>query len=271
VKNDSLAVGIVSIATNNYILYWKELAQSLEEFSETEVSFTLHILTDDVDLADQISQELKKVTIKIYQIDPLGWPEATLMRYKLMEEHSSFFEEEVLMYLDSDMKVLKIPPRNLFESCFETGMALVEHPGFYRPKGFRRVILYLFNPRIFITDLRSIKTHLAIGSWETNQKSTAYVSKQERKFYYCGGAWFGKNENFKGLVRTLRKRVDDDLENGVVAIWHDESHLNAFISDRRHSISLPEYCYEISFPQLKNISCKIAVVNKNLNSIWNRD
>ena len=261
-KNDSLAVGIVSIATNNYILYWKELAQSLEEFSETEVSFTLHILTDDVDLADQISQELKKVTIKIYQIDPLGWPEATLMRYKLMEEHSSFFEEEVLMYLDSDMKVLKIPPRNLFESCFETGMALVEHPGFYRPKGFRRVILYLFNPRIFITDLRSIKTHLAIGSWETNQKSTAYVSKQERKFYYCGGAWFGKNENFKGLVRTLRKRVDDDLENGVVAIWHDESHLNWWAANFVFESLTPTICFDPRYPQLRDLPEYIRAVDK---------
>jgi hypothetical protein len=73
------------------------------------------------------------------------------------------------------------------------------------------------------------------------------------------------------MCKELDSNIQLDLANGLIATYHDESHLNAFISGQRHSISLPEYCYEISFPQLKNISCKIAVVNKNLNSIWNRE
>jgi hypothetical protein len=42
----------------------------------------------------------------------------------------------------------------------------------------------------------------------------------------------------------LKNNVDIDSENNIVALWHDESHLNKYILDRNDlTILSPAYCY----------------------------
>jgi hypothetical protein len=35
------------------------------------------------------------------------------------------------------------------------------------------------------------------------------------------------------MVTTMKNNIDIDMKNGVIAVWHDESHLNKFIVDHR--------------------------------------
>ena len=53
------------------------------------------------------------------------------------------------------------------------------------------------------------------------------------------------------MMKELKKRVDTDYSNDIIALWHDESHLNKFFSenpDRVNALS-PDYAYPECFPQ----------------------
>jgi len=41
----------------------------------------------------------------------------------------------------------------------------------------------------------------------------------------------------------LREAVEEDEKEGVVALWHDESHINKYILSHPYKMLSPAYCY----------------------------
>ena len=39
-----------------------------------------------------------------------------------------------------------------------------------------------------------------------------------------------------GMMEELNRRITTDEENNVIAVWHDESHLNAFYAERKDEV-----------------------------------
>jgi hypothetical protein len=81
------------------------------------------------------------------------------------------------------------------------------------------------------------KLHLALnfqlsrGAWEENQESTAFVKAVRRKRYVHGAVWGGPTSQILNMCQSLVERIEKDLENKLVATWHDESHLNWYHSN----------------------------------------
>ena len=62
--------------------------------------------------------------------------------------------------------------------------------------------------------------------------------------YYAGGFNGGKPEHFLKMSQTIVDNVEKDFENGLVAVWHDESHMNRYLINNPPTIELtPSYCY----------------------------
>ena len=50
------------------------------------------------------------------------------------------------------------------------------------------------------------------------------------------------------MSEVLADRVSKDLENGVIALWHDESQMNRYLIDNPPTLSLtPSYCFAEEF------------------------
>lgn len=259
-----VTLGIVTVATNHYIHYWEKMVESFHK-NVSEFELTFHVFTEQLENVEVFCKLHPEISVKVHKIEALGWPLATLYRYKLINSVSDELSEMILMHLDADMLVRAKFDLSFSEDLWKGGIGLVAHPGFWRPRGPELVKLYLRHPRKIVEDFRSIAENGGLGSWCDNPASTSFVPKKMRSAYYCGGTWMGRNTEFKKMISDLDDSVSQDEKSGVMATWHDESHLNKWATSNLHSTLTPSYCYDPSYPQLKSLKEIIRAVDKNAN------
>ncbi|KKL15929.1 hypothetical protein LCGC14_2500660, partial [marine sediment metagenome] len=70
------------------------------------------------------------------------------------------------------------------------------------------------------------------GPFESNKRSTAYVPKEKQLGlkYIQGFFWGGETNETLKMINLLSENVEKDIENEIIAVWHDESHLNYYSS-----------------------------------------
>lgn len=253
------------IATNKYTKLWQQTVEDLmkhESYSAKRIH--VHLFTDQADEMIQWwrSKEFSAVLIA-HPVPNLIWPDATLLRYKLISEVSSEFTEDVLIYLDSDMRINAPFLSTLEPTDWRNGIALVSHPGFFRRNGIERIIDYIKFPSLIPTDLRNfIKFQPHPGAWENRKHSKSYVPIFHRKNYVHGAIWMGKRGELLNMVRLLAENTATDLNSGLIAKWHDESHLNWFASNNDVTILDATYSGYSEYPWLNRYQSKIGTVNK---------
>jgi histo-blood group ABO system transferase len=167
----------------------------------------------DVVLFTDALHEFADVPIK-FQREHLGYPRATLTRYHAMCEAKEILAKyDHVFYSDADM--LFVSP--VAESdIFSSGITATAHPGYH------------------VRDQH--------GSPEKNPHSTAYLPVI--RTYFCGGFNGGTSAAFLQMAETIKRNVDIDDANKILAVWHDESHLNRYLYDNPPArILTPAFCY----------------------------
>lgn len=216
-------IGLLVISTGKYDVFIPNLFKSMKKYFLKNHEVTMIVFSDkDMPKKEGLSH--------IFQ-EHEGWPNATLKRYHIFDKHKEVLSEyDYLFYCDADM---------LFVS--EVGDEIIGdlvctiHPGFFN--GTR-------------------------GTYETNNNSTAFVSDMEVSKYYAGGFNGGNSNNFLKMASFIKNNIDIDLEKKIIAVWHDESHLNRYLIDNKPNIELsPSYCY----PEKWNIPFKkkLLALDKN--------
>ena len=167
--------------------------------------------TTDVAVFLFTDAEHKYTEKQFYQPD-LGFPGSTLWRFRtILKQEKELAKMDYLYYMDIDMLVVdKIGDEILSD------LVATLHPGYVN----------------------------SCGEYETNPKSLAYVADGEKKQYFCGGFNGGKATVFLKMAHKLGKNIGLDYGKDIVAIWHDESHLNRYMIDNPPTkILSPSYCY----------------------------
>lgn len=259
-----MSLGVLSIATNKYLEYWFEMIMSCEKNLGTNDSLVFHVFTDRVIDAQNFVSNNSTYQIKIYEILNMGFPDATLKRYEIYSSFADSLTADYLMHLDSDMlinspKFAEIENTSKFSNFPVT---LVRHPGYWRPRGLAKVKTYLLNPIMFIKDILLLAEKGGIGAWETRKSSSAYVSRNKRINYFCGGVWFARNTEFKAMCAELAHQTNIELDAGRMPIWHDESFLNKWATENVFNELPPSYCFEPTYPQLRGIENIVEAVAK---------
>jgi hypothetical protein len=181
---------------------------------------------------------------KVYPIEHQEpWPLMTLKRFEiLLKAEQEISRTDWFIYLDADMLVTaKLTEADLFSSTHP--LFGVQHPAYYGTSA---------------------------GTFESNPRSRAYVPETaERSTYWQGCLWGGRPGNVLPMLKTLSSWVQDDLEEGVIAVWWDESHLNKFFVDNRHLVNTlsPSFAFPACNPH-SPFDRKIVHLEKNDNEYW---
>jgi len=201
-------VGLLVVATGKYISFVKPLLDSANNYFCLQDEVTYFIFTDGVPPA-------YPNMVKFHH-ERVGWPYDTMMRSAMYLQHADELAHmDYLFACDADMLFVDMVGSEIFSDRVAT-----QHPGFVGKR----------------------------GSYETNMNSSAGVSANEGQYYFAGGFYGGSAREFLRMTHTMVANIYADLDKNMIAVWHDESHLNRyFIDNPPTKILTPEYCYPESW------------------------
>lgn len=201
-------IAVLLIATKKYKQFIFPLLAQIEKYLLPDYKKDIWLFTDG---GSGYGDNVTQIGIPSY-----GFPEATLLRYEMFNKYSELLSKySHIYYTDIDMAINDV----VGEEILVDGLIAVRHPGFYISDGW--------------------------GSEGNNPESLSYFPADKRKHYYAGGVQGGKSEYYLAAINSLAKRIEDDRQRGVMAIYHDETHWNKWVNfDRPDLITefTPSYC-----------------------------
>jgi len=206
-----MKTGILYICTGNYVIFWDDFYLSCEKnfFPEDERDY--FVFTDgNINTYDN-----PKVKV-IYQ-KKLGWPFDTLKRFEMfLSVEDDLKKMDYLFFFNANIIVNKrVDGEILPEAGQELTVAL--HPDHYMSESVDKY------------------------PYERNPESFACIPVGAGKFYVQGCFIGGSSENFLKMCKQLHENTEKDLKNNIIALWHDESHLNKYVLDKNVKLLTPNY------------------------------
>lgn len=222
-----MKIAILYICTGKYNQFFKDFYESSEKyFLKDDAERQYHVFTDDMNLSDAPNVHLN---YKKYE----GFPMDSLFRFdmflRVKEEilkcdYAYFFNANMMFVAPVGMEFL---PK-------KSEMTAVIHPGKY--KTWFASCLY---------------------PYERNKKSLAYIAPYEGDYhYYMGSLNGGTSKAFVAFAEECSKRTHADYDNDIIAMVHDESHLNKYMRDVKGEGLSTEYAY----PEGWNLSFEPKII-----------
>jgi len=218
-----MKIAILYIAIGKYDIFWKDFYLSAEKYFLCKHDKDYFVFTD----AEEIFAETNCSVTKIKQKN-WGWPGNTLYRFKMFNLIKDKLENyDYIFFFNANILFIK----NIGDEFLPNNeLLVVQHPGYYNVKS-------------------------AKYPYEKNRKSNAYIGKNEGEVYVQGCLEGGSKKEFIKMISELAMKIDDDQRNGIIAKWHDESHLNKYICSHKYKLLDPGYAYPdgMDIPFEKNI------------------
>lgn len=207
-----MKIAILYICTGKYDIFWPDFYNTCETFFLREHEKHFFVFTD--------STAIKEATNRIHLVEQkkLGWPYDTLMRFHMFKGIEDELKKfDFLMFFNANAYFVDTVGDEYLPTLDE-GLLLQRHPGYYNKNKLR-------------------------FPYERRRQSTAYIPYWRGKYYVFGAMSGGYSEPYLSMVSTLCRNTDIDRENGIVALWHDESQLNRYALDARYKLLHPGYMY----------------------------
>lgn len=204
-----MKVAICFIGTGEYINFLPKYYENIEKYFLPNSEKTFLVFTDG-ELNDPPSNLIP------YIQEHLDWPYITLTRFGIIRRASEVVKEhDWFVFLDADALVVDtILEKDFFDE--NKKFFGVHHPCHY---------------------LKMPPHDKFPGAFEVNPLSNSCIKESDdTSIYYQGCLWGGKVPDVLELIDELDKRVSNDLKNNVIAVWHDESHLNKFFIENKKEV-----------------------------------
>jgi len=233
-----MKLAVIFIGTNKYLNFLPTWYESCEEFLLPGIEKKYLIFTDG-----EIPESPDNAIV--YHQEHLEWPFITLYRFKTIQKCFNDIQDcDWLLFLDADMRLVDtVSVDDLINN--DKKYIGVHHPCHY---------------------LGMHPHNKPPGSLETNPDSRACVSESDDiSVYFQGCLWGGKIPHVLEMIKELDQRTDEDYNNDVIAVWHDESHLNKFYSERKDEVHIlpSEFAYPEVFDGQCDFEAKIVHLAKD--------
>lgn len=228
-------VAALYICTGKYIAFWPEFYTSAEQYLLPGCEVHYFVFTD----AAELQGEKENPRIHRCPQEAYSWPFATLRRFEIFlsrEEELKTFD--YIFFFNANAQIMTSITPEMFLPRPERGehLLFVQHPAFYTKPNYE-------------------------FTYDRNPRSKAFIPMGVGRYYVCGGVNGGESGAFLKLCHTLDRRIRKDLDRDVIALWHDESHINRYILFRKDFRLLsPSYCW----PEGWNLPlpCRILIRSK---------
>ena len=225
-----MKIAILYICTGNYHVFWPSFYESAEKYFFPGVRKNYFVFSDgDASLFAQ-----SNVTL-VYQ-ERLGWPHDTLKRFHMFSRvEQQLRNNDYIFFFNANINFHTVISEEILPTDAEK-LLVVQHPGYFACKQYD-------------------------FPYDRNPQSAAYIPMGKGTVYVMGAVNGGRSHDYLEMINDLAWAVDKDLERNIIALWHDESHLNKYILHRSHRLLTPSYCFpENSSIPYENI---ITIVDKN--------
>ncbi len=198
-----MKIGILYIATGKYACFWDEFYNSAEKYLFPDDEKHYFVFTD--------SPEIKGENVTVYHRECQGFPADTLFRFDMFLSIRDDIEKmDYLYFFNSNV---------IFEGRVAEELI---------PDAEHNYLLGALSPMESIRKFPPL-----LFTYERNKKSLAYIAPyQKGKYhYYMGGLNGGRTPEYLKMCETLAHNIHVDYDNGIVARFHDESHINRYFRD----------------------------------------
>ena len=233
-----MKVAISFLGTGKYLDFLPKYYENIEKYFLPNSDKTILAFTDGE--LDEVPEN-----IKVFSQEHLNWPYITLKRFEIINKAREIISNhDWFVFIDGDALVVD----RIEEEDFFTDKPLfgVHHPCHY---------------------LKMPPHNQYPGAYEITENCNAAVDleKYQPKVYYQGCFWGGKVPEVCAMIDELEYRVGDDLHRNVVALWHDESHLNKYFIENPDLVHTygPEYAFPEVFKDQCTFEPKIVHLAKN--------
>lgn len=208
-------VAILYICTGQYVAFWEGFYESFRRNFLRGAELSFFVFTD----AESLYGEQEDARIHKIPQENLGWPGNTLFRFRMfhtLEEELS--EYDYTFFFNANTVCLTEITGEEFLPL-EQELLVVQHPGFYDAGVWKM-------------------------PYERSRKSSARIPYGKGKVYVYGAVNGGRTHSYLQMCRQLEREIEEDYQKGIIAKWHDESHLNHYIwQHHNYRLLTPSYAY----------------------------
>lgn len=204
-----MKIAILYICTGRYAQFFDGFYESAEKFLLPGMEKRYFVFTDQEQLTTAENVELL--------IRPCrGFPEDSLFRFdRFLEIKDKLKDYDYTFFFNANMRF--VAP--VGEELLEERLMAVLHPGYYDKPAWRY-------------------------PYERNKQSKAYIPAHEENYhYYMGSLNGGRTADYLALAETCSQHIHEDWDKGIVACYHDESHLNHYLREHNCKPLSPAYAY----------------------------
>lgn len=206
IKGNSIAV--MYIATGRYIDFWDGFYENMEKYFLPDIPKTYFLFTDAKD-------KNFPGNVEVVEQEQLKWPMITLKRFHFFNSIKNKLKDfDYIYFVNGNMRPQKLIGKEILPTD-EQKMVFTVHP------------LY--------KDIQN----KSLFRYDRNKMSSAYIDNIDGDEYIMGGFFGGRKDDFLKMSEILQNNIDKDLENNIIALWHDESHINRYLVDLKYQNKKP--------------------------------